>query len=418
MQRFLWGVAACLLLLTMSAGAAPPDQLYQTWQKNYLNDPEVAEKAARDYLRQAPQGPQAHDLQIWLDAYHKALAAILSQPKTAGQSAPASKLASAQPAPPSPQPAPGLAPEPAQSAPPSQRAARNAQPETAAVEQPAAPPKPRKDHHTQVYRVLADAYHRAMARLSLIGKPGAPAGNRASAQSAPPPKPPAVPPIRQAALPPLPPLQPAPPVQAAPPPPPEVQPSPRPGRPAQLASAIPQHNGARKNQPPMQAPVHSPVSSPASETVDDALAYIADKIESEDRLSFTAEFHNSSGGALVEQLIYLASNVTIDPNRCQVSYRWHVQQDGRPTTDQDRAVQLRFAKSISVVTIDQALDELNARRFTARVYPEAWAVHIARWDKPTADNLYFHDKGMADSIAEAAQHALDLCDKKADRFGR
>ena len=59
----MWGasgsVVACLLLSTAAAFAASPDQLYQTWQKNFLTDPAVSEKAAEDYLRAAPQGATA-----------------------------------------------------------------------------------------------------------------------------------------------------------------------------------------------------------------------------------------------------------------------------------------------------------------------------------------------------------------------
>ena len=148
------------------------------------------------------------------------------------------------------------------------------------------------------------------------------------------------------------------------------------------------------------------------------LAFIADKVASQDRLNFTAEFVNPSGGTLVEQHSYEASDVTIDPNRCLIAYRWHVVQDGKAAPDQDGAVQLRHSKNISVETIDQALGENNDNHFSVHARPQAYAVHIARWDKPSGDNLYFRDRGMAESVAGTARHALDLCDKAAESSGR
>jgi hypothetical protein len=269
------GAAAWMLLSTLGAHAASPDQLYQTWEKNYLTDPAVSEKAAEDYLRAAPRGPHAQDLKLWLDAYQKAVANLMAQ---------------------------------------------------------STPPPAAKASQTR------------------------------------------------------------------------------------LASAIPQVNPAQNNPTPKQPPTLPPAAKPAGQSLDELLAFIADKIE--DRLNFTAEFVNPSGGTRVEQLTYAASDVTIDPNRCQVSYRWHVVQDGNAAPDEDRAVQLRFSKSIGVETIDQALGDLNDNHSPVHAHPQAYAVHIARWDKPSGDNLYFRERGMAESVAGAAQHALELCDKAAGRSGR
>ncbi len=269
-----------MLLSTIAANAASPDQLYQTWQKNYLTDPAVSEKAAEDYLRAAPRGPQAQELKLWLDAYQKAMANLVAQS--------------------TPPPVPAQAP-----------------------------------------------------------------ASKASQ--------------------------------------------------TRLASANPQDRSAENNPTPKQPPAQSPAAKPARQSLDELLAFIADKIE--DRLDFTAEFINPSGGTLVQQVSYQASNVTIDPNRCQIAYRWHVVRDGKATSDQDRAVQLRLSKSISVETIDQAMGDPNDSHTAVHAHPQAYAVHIARWDNPSGDNLYFHDRGMAQSVAGAAQHALELCDKAAERSG-
>jgi hypothetical protein len=115
-----------------------------------------------------------------------------------------------------------------------------------------------------------------------------------------------------------------------------------------------------------------------------------------------------------EQLSYKASNVTIDPNRCQVGYHWHVEQDGRAVSDQDRTIELRLAKSIGVTSIDAE----PGRRFSVRAYPKVHVVHIARWDNSSGDDLYFHDKDMAARVGTAARRAVELCDNGAQQFRR
>jgi hypothetical protein len=474
-----WGaggaVIAGLSLSTIAAFAASPDQLYQTWQKNFLTDPDASEKAAEEYLRAAPQGPHAQDIKVWLDAYQKAMANLMAQSGKAGptmaqnaqKQAPASKQAAAKPTQQAPQPKPQPSP---------------------AVKLAAAPPAPSKaapaQHVVQDIKNWLHASQKATANLvtqareagqrvaqkvaqmapQIAPKP-APASKLAAAktaQQAPrpksqpspaaklataePPKP--APAVGQAVAPPAPPKpvppKPAPAQQlahAVPPAIPSTAPAVKPAtapppsarQPAakqpetRTASAIARDNPARENEASDTAPPRPPAAKPPGQSmpgqsvpgqsVDGMLAFIADKVESEHPLDFTAVFINAAGGELVERLTYEASNVTIDPNRCQLSYRWHVVQDGRGMPDEDRAVQLRFSKGISVKTIDQALGELNDNRFAVHAAPQAYAVHIARWDKPSGDNLYFRDKDMAETVAGAVQQALELCDKASARFG-
>jgi hypothetical protein len=329
-----------------AAHAATPDELYQTWQQNSRMQPDIAEKAAQDYLRAAPDGPHAQGLQVWLDAYHKTLASLLSRaPQSLWKSAPSKP----------PQPA-------------KQAAAQPQQASQSVVQHPAQPPRP------------------APVQTQPSSQPVA--QHPAQAPSPPIPPPPVKPPPPTARL-----------ASAAPPE------KPAPSQPA-----------ARDEAPPKVAPPPSPTEKPQGRSLVETLAFIAGKIESEGRISFVARFHDAvEHRDIVQSLTYTASNVTMDPNRCRVSFHWHVDQDGKKTTDEDRVVELRLAKDVTVETIDQALTDLNAgpRPLTASARPSLFAVHIARWDKPAGDNLYFHGKEMAAQVGEAGRHALDLCEDKA-----
>jgi hypothetical protein len=190
--------------------------------------------------------------------------------------------------------------------------------------------------------------------------------------------------------------------------------------PARQASIAPAQEKPAKDQHNKLQPAVPPETLDGRSLVE-TLAFIADKIDGEGRINFLAQFRDAAAGRdIVQRLSYLASKVTMDPNRCRVSFHWRVDQDGKATTDEDRVIELRLAKSVAVQTLDQALTNLNTgpRPLTARTQPAFFAVHITRWDKPAGDNLYFHGKDMAARVAAATGHALELCEEKGDKRAR
>jgi hypothetical protein len=180
------------------------------------------------------------------------------------------------------------------------------------------------------------------------------------------------------------------------------------------ASAIPPEN-ARKKQLSNALQIKSADLKPEGQSLRQSLALIADKVAGEGTVNFTAQFRDmATGRDQYDQRLYKASNVTIDPNRCQVRYHWYVEQGGRPVSDQDRTVDLRLAKGIRVTSIDGE----SGRRVFVRAYPKVYVVHIARWDNSSGDNLYFHDKDMAARVGAATRHAVELCDNGEQQFRR
>jgi hypothetical protein len=357
-QRSILGAGAGVLLFAIPAFAATPDELYQTWQQDNLRRPEMAENAAQDYLHAMPAGPHAHELQIWLDAYHQAMASLLSgASRRVAQGTPAAKLASAQPTP---------------------RKQPGAQSGLRAAPRPVMPPAPPPQ--------LATSQSGSLSAPLAASQPAAP-----TAQPAPQPTP---------VLPSQPAARPAPPTVQ----PPETR----------LASATPPENNVQKKQP-LNAPENkAPVTKLEGQSLAQALAFIADKVDGEGKISVLAQFPDATADRdLVKQLSYEASDATIDPNRCRVSFQWHLRQDGTETADRNRTIELRLIRNIKVETVDQALTDLNAAAghpFPVHAQPEVYVVHIDRWDRPSGDDLYFRDKDMAVRVGAAAQHALDLCD--------
>jgi hypothetical protein len=197
-----------------------------------------------------------------------------------------------------------------------------------------------------------------------------------------------------------------------------VRPQPPAAPPAEIgpASAIPPENAPKEQQQSSNTPqIESPDLKTEGQSLAEVLALIADKVGGQGAINFTAQFHDmATGRDHIEQLSYKTGNVTIDPNRCQVGYHWHVEQDGRVVSDRDRTVELRLARSINVTSIDVE----PGRRFSMRAYPKVYVVHIAQWNNPSGDDLYFRDRDTAARVGTAARRAVELCENGKQQFRR
>lgn len=178
------------------------------------------------------------------------------------------------------------------------------------------------------------------------------------------------------------------------------------------ASAMPL-KGVQRGQPSNSPQVIPRDLKQEGQPLAQLLALIADQLVGEGTIDFTTQFQDTATGRYdVEQLSYKASDVTIDPNRCQIGYQWHVEKDGKVLYDEVRTVELHLAKRLWVTSID---DETGGR-YLARTYPKVYVVHIARWDNSSGDNLYFHDKDVAARVGSATRQALELCDNRGQQL--
>lgn len=298
MKIVLPGAIAIVLLCTVFYEVAPA-QFYRDWQQSFASQPDIAGKAAENYLQLTPQGPHAGQLRLWLASYHMALRGpVLTRPKATVAPKPDSKIATVLPT----------------IAPPSASVVR---------ELPARPISPIANRH-----VLHEDEQQQKESHTV-------SGFYQTAQS--------------------------------------------------LAAT---------------------------------LAFIAAETAHQGPISFMAEFRNPVDTYdFVEQISYRASNVTIDPDRCAITYRWHESRDGKAASDQERSLKLRGATSVRVETADRSLGGINAafgRLYPVRVQPHIYAVRLRQHDNPFGDVLYFQNEYLATRIGKAAYRALNLCNRETD----
>jgi hypothetical protein len=164
---------------------------------------------------------------------------------------------------------------------------------------------------------------------------------------------------------------------------------------------------AQREQPSNTTQINPLDPKPQGQSVVKALALVADQVAGAGTIDFTAQVHDmATGRDHSEQLSFKASNVTFDPKRCAMAYQWHIEQDGRAVSDQDRTVDLRLAKSIRVTSIDYE----SGRGYLVRTFPKVYVVHIARGEDSPGSDLYFRDEETAARVGTAAKQAVEFCD--------
>jgi hypothetical protein len=186
----------------------------------------------------------------------------------------------------------------------------------------------------------------------------------------------------------------------------------------QQTSAIPPESAQDKplpEAPRIAAPDAAPDAAPEGQSLAATLAQIADRVSGEGAINFTAQFSDMvTGQGHSEQLSYRTSNVTIDPNRCRVGYHFNAERDGLAVSDQDDAIELRLAKSVTVTSIDAG----SGTRFSVRTSPQVHVVRIARWDNVSGGDLYFRNRATAARVGAAIRRAVGLCANGEQQFRR
>ena len=98
-----------------------------------------------------------------------------------------------------------------------------------------------------------------------------------------------------------------------------LRPAVHPAETQQPAAVLPEN--VKKKQSSNAPSINSPDLKPEGQSLAEVLALIGDRVGGEGTINFTAQFHDvATARDYNEQLSYEVSNVTIDPNRCQVGY--------------------------------------------------------------------------------------------------
>jgi len=156
----------------------------------------------------------------------------------------------------------------------------------------------------------------------------------------------------------------------------------------------------------------TPKPADAGPSLEVTMNFIQEKLNTVGPVSYVAKVHdNASNQDWSSQFQAEATEVVANPKACQINYHWKGTRDGQLLQDQPNSVELKTVSKLSVMSREQNLkDETAASHpsYAIKVEPPVFILKIQKKDK-TSNTFSFTDEQLANRIAKAMTHAVELC---------
>ena len=169
------------------------------------------------------------------------------------------------------------------------------------------------------------------------------------------------------------------------------------------------------------APAHAQTAVPSPPRPADSgpslavtMKFIQDKLSSLNQVNYVGYNHDNAGETedWVTRFSTVDTNVVADPSTCKISYHEKRTRDDTVTSDADFRFNLSEMRDVIVMPREQVLKKVNTRAghpsWDARIDPPVFMM-VARKDENTEWSFYFFDQDLADRVAKAMVHAIELC---------
>ncbi|HXM43121.1 MAG TPA: hypothetical protein VN924_17930 [Bryobacteraceae bacterium] len=147
-------------------------------------------------------------------------------------------------------------------------------------------------------------------------------------------------------------------------------------------------------------------------TLQDTMKFIQDKLPG--KVNYILYIHDNVTGidGTLKGSLEL-TNVSADAGRCRIDDHWRMTQNGETRFDEDGWVDLRQVQEILVMPMDQRQQQVRAKaghpEQSVKVDPPVFVLILKRSDAIKESNFKFYDETLANRVAKALQHAVDLC---------
>jgi hypothetical protein len=181
-----------------------------------------------------------------------------------------------------------------------------------------------------------------------------------------------------------------------------------------IASAFTLTLCAQQPVPPPPRPVDSGPSLAAT------MQFIQDNA-AEGNLIYTAFVSDASQPGLEWKNHFKVgiSNLVADAGSCSITYQWRAEVNGKVSDDASYTLALKDVKEIVVLSQAQNQNQVDSRNghpnWSSRIEPGLFTL-IARRPRGMVNAFLFSDEEMANRVAKAMVHAVDLCGGGKDPF--
>ncbi|MGO9316590.1 MAG: hypothetical protein ACLPXT_10415 [Terracidiphilus sp.] len=169
-----------------------------------------------------------------------------------------------------------------------------------------------------------------------------------------------------------------------------------------------------------------PADAPADSgpSLAETMQFIQEKLNNHGNVAFLATLQDTSSesnGSTWNQTVQdEISNVVADPVQCRISYHWKTTNQGSPywekriptTRDENDVFSLRDVQEIVLKPFEQCRNELYAKRGSSAIVLSTnppMMVLVVRHPHGVDNDFHFTDADLANRIAKAMLHAVELC---------
>jgi hypothetical protein len=157
-------------------------------------------------------------------------------------------------------------------------------------------------------------------------------------------------------------------------------------------------------------PPKPPSSGPSLEVT---MSFIQERLASIGRVNFVAYGHDDGNGTdWTDNASAEATSVQASAASCRVDYHWHATDNGASVMDKDARVSLKAVQEVLVETLEHRFADVERRdgrpERTYRVAPPVFVL-LVKSEKRAEDVFYLYDETLANRIAKALVHAVELC---------
>jgi hypothetical protein len=160
----------------------------------------------------------------------------------------------------------------------------------------------------------------------------------------------------------------------------------------------------------------APAAAPADNgpTLAETMQFIQENLNELGKIAFAEFVHDaSSGSTFTGTVTKEISYVFVDQNQCRISYHWKTTADGNTMRDENSVFSLRDVKEIMVKPDEQYQTEMLANNGSPTVIVTSTSppVMVLQVRRPHGEEnlFYFTDANLADRVAKAMLHAVELC---------
>jgi hypothetical protein len=157
-----------------------------------------------------------------------------------------------------------------------------------------------------------------------------------------------------------------------------------------------------------------PPPRPASNgpSLEVTMQFIQEKLNQQGRINVAAYIHdNAAGNDWIAQYGYEMGNVVPHPESCYFSYHLTAWKDGMRLTDHDVGFPIADMQDVIILPVEQVWKENDNRNgITTWSYKSDPPVSFLRARRKTGIvDFVFTDAALADRVAKALVHAVELC---------